>query len=698
MGFPSQYARTRQFTLGVPRDFHICPDGTAVLFLRTRTGRDPVKCLWRLEVADGSARVLVDPNDLLGATTERLPAPELARRERTREFSEGISSYATDGSARAVVFSLDGRLWLADAVSGEVRELPARGPVYDPRLDPAGQVVSYVSAGGLRLINVDGSADRSLVESDDPDVEWATAEFIAAEEMGRTRGYWWSPDGKQLLVARVDTSKVSHYYICDPIEPTTPPQRIAYPAVGTPNAAVSLWLMALDGSRIAVEWDSVEFEYLVAVTWSERVLLLLVEDRAQRRLQVLQADPATGSTHLRRAENDDDWVHIVPGVPAVTSSGDLVWSVDRDGSRRLFIEQTVVTPPGLELRAVLDVDGDAVLFSASEEPTEIQLWTWSAADGLTRVADGPAVHNGQRGAGITIVTTRSLDAPGATFRVWRGSEEVGHIESVAETPVVQPDIVISRVGPDQLRCAVLWPSSHVPGSRALPVLLDPYGGPSSQRVLASRERYLVSQWFADQGFAVVVTDGHGTPARGLAWERSIKGDTLSLPLADQVNALQALAAENADLDLSRVAMRGWSFGGFMSIAAVLRRPDVFHAAVAGAPDSDARLYDTHFKERYLGDPNQYPENYDRCSLIGEASKLERPLLIVHGLADDNVVIGHSLRFAAALLAAGRPYSMIVLSGVTHMTPQPVVAENLLKLELDFLTRTLSVCVGTHSWV
>jgi dipeptidyl-peptidase 4 len=137
-------------------------------------------------------------------------------------------------------------------------------------------------------------------------------------------------------------------------------------------------------------------------------------------------------------------------------------------------------------------------------------------------------------------------------------------------------------------------------------------------------------------------------------------------------------------------MRGWSFGGFMSTAAVLRRPDVFHTAIAGAADSDARLYDTHFKERYLGDPNEYPENYDRCSLISEAPKLARPLLIVHGLADDNVVIGHSLRFAAALLASGRPYSMIVLSGVTHMTPQPDVTENLLKLELDFLTRTLSL--------
>jgi dipeptidyl-peptidase 4 len=688
--FERQYARTRHFTLGVPSEYVICSDGAAVMFLRSRTGDDPVKCLWRLELSDGSVRVLADPVDLLAGQEEQVPAPELARRERIREYSEGISTYATDASGQLAVFTLSGRLWAADVAAGRVAELRAEHPVFDPRPDPTGSHIAYVCGSALRVIGTDGSGDTVLVDSDEPDVGWAVAEFVAAEEMGRTRGYWWAPDGQSLLVARVDNSEVSHYYISNPTDPTDVPRRIAYPAVGTANAAVSLSLIALDGRMTAVDWDSSEFEYLVAVTWSRQALLLLVENRAQRRMQVLEVDPSTGSTVVRLTDADDDWLHIVPGLPALTAAGELVWSGYCGDSRCLLVGGVAVTPPGLELREVLDVDDDSVLFSASEEPTEIHVWTWSAQAGLMRISDGEGVNGGRRSAGTILVTTRSLADPGLTVSVRRGAEIVATIDSVSEVPVVSPRVAIQRVGNDQLRSAVLWPSSHVAGRKKLPVLLDPYGGPSSQRVLASQERYLVSQWFADQGFAVVVTDGHGTPARGRAWELSIKGDVLSLPLADQITALQEIAAENSDLDLTRVAIRGWSFGGFMATAAVLRRPDVFHAAIAGAPDSDARLYDTHFKERYLGDPQQHPEHYDRCSLISEAATLDRPLLIIHGMADDNVVIGHSLRFTTALLAAGRPFSMIVLSGVTHMTPQPVVAENLLKLELDFLNRTFSL--------
>jgi dipeptidyl-peptidase-4 len=160
-------------------------------------------------------------------------------------------------------------------------------------------------------------------------------------------------------------------------------------------------------------------------------------------------------------------------------------------------------------------------------------------------------------------------------------------------------------------------------------------------------------------------------------------------LEDQVDALRAVAAEHPDLDLSRVGIRGWSFGGFLAALAVLRRPDVFHAAVAGAPVTDWALYDTHYTERYLGRPDTDPEAYARSSLFGDAEKLERPLLLVHGLADDNVVVAHTLRLSSALLAAGRPHSVLPLSGVTHMTPQEVVAENLLLLQVRFLKEALA---------
>jgi dipeptidyl-peptidase-4 len=238
------------------------------------------------------------------------------------------------------------------------------------------------------------------------------------------------------------------------------------------------------------------------------------------------------------------------------------------------------------------------------------------------------------------------------------------------------------------RTAVLLPTGHRPGQR-LPVLMDPYGGPHAQRVLAARGAYLTSQWFADQGFAVVVADGRGTPGRGPSYERAVAADLASPALEDQVAALELAAAAHPELDVSRVGIRGWSFGGYLAALAVLRRPDVFHAAVAGAPVTDWALYDTHYTERYLGDPAVDPAAYERSSLLADAPKLTRPLLLIHGLADDNVVAAHTLRLSSALLAAGRPHSVLPLSGVTHMTPQEEVAENLLLLQVDFLRSALA---------
>jgi dipeptidyl-peptidase-4 len=253
---------------------------------------------------------------------------------------------------------------------------------------------------------------------------------------------------------------------------------------------------------------------------------------------------------------------------------------------------------------------------------------------------------------------------------------------------VRPSVQLHHLGRRRIATAILLPSDHERG-RPLPVLLDPYGGPHAQRVLQARGAFTSSQWFADQGFAVVVADGRGTPGRGAAWERAVRGDLAGPPLEDQLDALAAAKEVEPDLDLGRVAIRGWSFGGYLAALAVLRRPDVVHAAIAGAPVTDWRLYDTFYTERYLGRPQDDPEAYERTSLLAEAPKLERPLLLIHGLADDNVVSAHTLQLSAALLAAGRPHEVLPLTGVTHMASQEDVAENLLLLQLDFLRRALA---------
>jgi dipeptidyl-peptidase-4 len=244
-----------------------------------------------------------------------------------------------------------------------------------------------------------------------------------------------------------------------------------------------------------------------------------------------------------------------------------------------------------------------------------------------------------------------------------------------------------EIGPLRLRTGVVLPSQHRRGDR-WPVLMLPYGGPSAQMVMADQRAWLDAQWRADQGFAVVVADGRGTPGRGPSWEREIAGDLATLVLADQVAALQGAAEQIDALDLQRVGIYGWSFGGYLAALAVLRRPDVFHAAVAGAPVTEWRLYDTYYTERYLGHPDANPSGYERSSLLDDAPNLVRPLMLVHGLVDDNVFVAHTLRLSQRLLESGRAHTLLPLTGMTHMATGEEAAEHLAALEMQFLAKAL----------
>jgi dipeptidyl-peptidase-4 len=344
-----------------------------------------------------------------------------------------------------------------------------------------------------------------------------------------------------------------------------------------------------------------------------------------------------------------------------------------------------VTPPGLQVRRIVDADAD-VLFTASEDPMEVHVCRWSPDGGPQRLTDAPGVHDAARGGDTIVLASAALEG-GPTFTVRKGEETVGTLASRAERPLVDARPTLFVAGSRDLRCALLLPGGREPDG-PLPVLLDPYGGPHFQRVTRSRAQYLESQWLADQGFAVLVADGRGTPGRGPAWDREVLHRLLEAPLEDQVDALHAAAERFGFLDLSRVAIRGWSFGGELAAAAVLRRPDVFHAAVVGAPVTEQALYDTHYTERYLGHPKEEPDAYRRSSLLDDAPTLSRPMLLIHGMTDDNCFVANSLRLSRALLEAGRPHTFLPLSGITHMPIQEEVAENLLLLQVRFLRDAL----------
>jgi dipeptidyl-peptidase 4 len=682
--FPRQQARTRRFTLGVPRNASVTTDGR-VVFLRTRTGSDPETCLW-VHDPDGT-RLVVDPRHL-DSDPDDLPPAERARRERARESAGGIVSYSLDQPGRRAAFALGGRLFVTDlGHDGATRELAVDGPVFDPRLDPTGSRVAYLSGSTLRLVELDGD-DRLLAGDADPDVSWGSAEFVAAEEMGRSRGFWWAPDGDRLLATRVDTGPVARWWIGDPAHPEREPVAIRYPAAGTANAAVTLWDLTLDGARRAVDWDDGgRYEYLADVVWRPgRPVLVVRQTRDQRRVAVSALGEAGELVDLR-VVTDDQWVELVAGSP--TWAGErLVTVEDRGAARRLCLDGEPVTGDELQVRSVVRAEDDGVVITATDDPTELHVHRVDLDGGITTLSEGPGVHQAAAAGATVWLTTATLDRPEVTVEVHHADGTTSAVESVAETPVLRtsPRLLRSPSGPAS---ALLLPSGH-DGATPLPVLCDPYGGPHALRAVKAHNAHLSSQWFADAGFAVLVTDGRGTPGRGPAWERAVHLDLAGPVLDDQLEALDHAAARHPFLDTSRVAIRGWSFGGYLAALAVLRRPDRFHAAVAGAPVTSWRLYDTHYTERYLGHPGRQPEAYDRTDLLLEAAALRRPLLLVHGMADDNVVAAHTLQLSSALLAAGRPHEVLPLSGVTHMTPQEVVAENLLRLQLAFLRRSLGL--------
>ncbi|WP_329621332.1 prolyl oligopeptidase family serine peptidase [Streptomyces sp. NBC_01255] len=703
LSFPRLHARTQRFTLGVPRGFSVSPGGERVVFVRSASGTDRSHKLWVLDLpAEGAPveRVAADPDALLAGAAEELSPEERARRERSREGSGGIVAYAVDSAVELAAFALSGRLFTAELRAGTARELPVPGPVIDPRPSPDGRLVAYVAEGALRVVGADGSGDREVAVPEDGHVSYGLAEFIASEEMGRDRGYWWSPDSDRLLVARADDRAVRRWWIADPAHPGRAPQEVGYPAAGTDNAEVRLFLVGLDGARTEVVWDRERYPYLARVHWSAAgAPLLLVQTRDQRAGLNLAVDTESGTTSTVRAEEDPAWLELLPGVPAWAPDGRLVRVTDESGARALAVGERLLTDGALHVRAVLGFGEDDVLVSASAgeaaaAPETGEIHVYRVTDrGPERLSEGAGVHGAVRSGPVTVLVSARPGAPGSVARVLRDGREVAVVGSYAQDPMISAGVRLMEAGHRRIPCAVLLPTGYAEKDGPLPVLMDPYGGPHGQRVLAAHNPYLTSQWFADQGFAVIVADGRGMPGRSPAWEKAILRD-LTPTLDDQVDALHALAG-SFPLDLGRVAIRGWSYGGYLAARAVLQRPDVFHAAVVGAPVTDWRLYDTHYTERYLGTPQDDPEVYAAQSLLTDdgltaPEEPARPMMVVHGLADDNVVFAHALRLSSALLAAGRPHEVLPLSGVTHMTPQEQVAENLLLLQVDFLRRSLGL--------
>jgi dipeptidyl-peptidase-4 len=658
-----------------------------LLFLRSLTADDPVTGLWSLDLATGAERLLADPQVLLSGEPEVIPAAEQRRRERLRETARGIVAYSIDADGRIAAFALSGRLFACDLGSGVTREIPAADPCVDPQLSPDGTAIAWLAGRALRVTGLDGQVLLELADPD-PEVSLGAAEFGAAEEMSRHHGCWWSPDGRRLLVARVSEHPVASWWLGDPSDAAAEPVRQRYPFAGTANPDVRLLLAGLDGQTTGVDVPSAELPYLLAARWDAAGPLLVLHTRDHGRAEIRSVDLETGATRLRHADTDPDWLELIPGTPFFLPDGRLLRAAHVADTHSLVIGDEPATPPGLQVISVAGAAGDATIFCATTEPAERHVYSLDHRSGeVTQLTSEPGLHSAAADGSLLAISSETLAHDGVTVRVLSDGQQIAAVASLPQ-PAFAPGVTLLAAGERELRTAVVLPGDDVRPAGPLPVVMAPYGGPA-QQVLSARRLFYEPQWLADQGFAVIVADGRGSPGRGPAWERAFRFDVATAALEDQVAALEhVLAQYPGELDASRVGMRGWSFGGYLSALAVLRRPDVFAAAIAGAPVSEWRWYDSVATERYLGHPAEHPEAYDRSSLLPLAAGLTRPLLLVHGLLDDNVHPRHSLLLSRDLAAAGRDHELLLLPGVTHVAWQPEVIEQLLAAHVRFFRRCL----------
>ncbi len=707
-------AETRNYTLGRPVSPRITPDGKHVIFLRSAP-RDPTLKLHELDLATRQERELLTPAQLLGGAEEALSAEEKARRERSRQSLKGFTAFQLSSDGARLLVTLSGKLCLVARDTLKVTELPGSGWI-DPQFSPDGKSVAAAGADReLHVIDLATSTERAITRGATETLSHGTAEFVAQEEMSRNRGCWWSPDSQALLVQETDEAKVEVRWVADPLHPAQAPAKFFYPRAGTPNAVVSLLLVPrASGETVPVRWDNAAFPYLAHVTWQKHAPpCILVQNRAQTEQRLLAINAETGATAELLRETDPAWLNLDDN--AAGSSGSrrppfwladgerFLWSTESRGAWQIELRDAdgkllrEITPVEFGLRglAAVDEESGAVFVLGGPDAREVQLWSFPL-NGDAGAGRGQPLTQGRGQHGATFAATarlflRTTDLFDGTWRTEVVSADdarvVATLPSVAEPIPRLPTTELTRTaGEPAFDAAITRPRAFDP-KKKYPVIVSVYAGPTSKRVMAEARGFLTDQWMADQGYVVVRIDGRGTPWHGRAWERAIKGNLIDLALADQIAGLQALATRHPELDLTRVGLSGWSFGGYFSAMAAIRRPDIFRAAVVGAPVITWENYDTHYTERYLGLPQAAPEAYRVSDVTTYAAQASRPLLLIHGLTDDNVYFQHTLQLADALYLAGKPYELMPMLG-THMVSDPLVRMRQQQRIMEFLNRTV----------
>lgn len=703
--FPRKYAETLNYTLGAPRSFQVASDGKRIFFLRAKSSSSRALDLWCVELGSRQRHrthyefKLADIATLSrqGFAQNAEPAADKIRRERTREAANGITSYTIDMVGSKAAFAVGGDIYLAHVGTQPKIFTRSIGDATHATISPDGRFLAFVSQRELFVAKVSASGiskPKRVSPSATSTQFWGLPEFVAAEEMHRQAGFWWSPDSTALVFQGTDERLVTVLHLADVSDPSSPPPRVRYPYAGSENAELSLYIWSIDGGTRAITWDSKKFPYLVNVGWKGISPTLTVQNRPQTRVRVLSVNRKTGRISSEYEKADAKWVELIPGVPSWIGETSILDAPDAE-RRRLQVNGQHRSKAGLEVRKFVGtLRSGGLVYLASEDPRETHVWVSFANGKHIRLSKGEGVFDASIGGETVLIhgadmTTNPLVAE---VVVMSGFEETLRIRlrSLSSKISNLPCPAFFSTSKRKINYAVLLPDGFT-FDRKLPVLLDPYGGPWVQRCTKSVLSYTTSQWFADQGFVVIVGDGRGTPGRGRKWEKAILGDLMHIAVSDQMEVLDDAINRDLPIDSERVAVRGWSFGGYLAASMAMLHPERIHAAIAGAPVTDWRLYDTHYTERYLGDPGKHSERYDACSLVHSAHRMRRPLLLIHGINDDNVVVANTLRFSQALFEAGIEHNFLPLVGITHMAASSAKAvKHLLQVQLSFLKKALGL--------
>lgn len=691
-----------------PRAVKVSPDGRYITLLRNRAEDRDRYDLWAFERKTGKWRMLVDSAKI--GSGRALSEAERMQRERQRVGSlKGIISYDWTQDGSAILLPLDGDLYLA-SINGTVRRLTESDEdELNAALSPRGGYVSFVRDRRLWVGGLKDGGHQPITPAKSADtVHWGEAEFVAQEEMDRMDGYWWSPNDDLIAVERYDEAPVGIVTRTAIGAEGTRTYQQRYPAAGTPNALVSLHVMKPDGSaRVSVDLGTDPDIYLARVDWAPdgKTLYVQRQNREQSRMDMLAVDPRTGSARVLFTETarKGSWINLTNNYRFL-KDGSLVWWSERDGHGHLyhFREGTwrqltsgdwVVT----KLVAVDEKKGTiqflgnrddvlapqlyAVNLAAAGQPRQLTEAGWSNAASASR--DGSTV----------LVTRSSTSQPPQTYIADENGKRLAWVEEnrLGDAHPYAPYLsshrpttfgtIKANEGSD-LHWMMITPPLQ-PGKR-YPVFFEHYGGPHVQTVTRGWKGAL-AQAIVDRGYIYFEIDNRGSANRGVDFESQIREAMGSVEVQDQRAGAEYLKTLDF-VDPAKIATYGWSYGGYMTLKMLEADPGLYAAGISGAPVTKWELYDTHYTERYMGDPRRVPEAYRTAGTIEQSTRIADPLLLIHGMSDDNVVLDNSMTLAARMQGNATPFEMMLYPGQTHSVRGPRISVHLWNTILGFLER------------